>query len=285
MKYKRYFFFVLLILFIFWFINRGKLNGKEFNVIFLNVEHGDASLIFMDDKVLLLDAGDIGSGNKIITFLKERNINEIDYLIGTHAHADHIGGLDEVITNINVKNLFMPKSFAECTTIQCKEVITSAKSKSLEIKAPNKNVFKFDNGAKCKIINQEQTSSNLNNTSIILECNYKKVSLLFMGDAEVSLEKRLIPNLHDIDILKVGHHGSATSSALAFLEVVKPEYSIISANKAKTKNTYDLPKDKIINRLKKIGSEVYRTDLKGTVWLTTNGYKMNFTFDKKLVFN
>lgn len=246
------------------------LKNNKLNIIFFYVGQADSTLIKLNEDVMLIDAGNNEDGNKIVQFLSEQGINKIDYLIGTHADEDHIGGLDDILENINVEKLYIPTIGSEGKDYE--NALSIAKEKNIQVFNPVRgDTFQIDK-ANCEIMSaMEGEDISDNNSSLVIEMNYFNTKYLFMGDAEKEVENSRKWN--DIDILKVGHHGSNSSSSEKFLTQVKPEYSIIQVGKD---NSYNLPSSKALTRLKQCNTKILRTDNAignnvGSFWLTSEG--------------
>lgn len=250
------------------------LNKKNLDVYFLDVGQGDAILIKTPyQQNIIIDMGnDIGvkKVGKIIPWWDK----EIDLLIISHPHDDHILGVPLLIKKYNIKKIIFTGISYESSIYE--ELLTLAYNKKIEILIPQEEQ-KIILGEDCKIeflypqeslINKK--IENLNNSSIVNLLDCQKKSFLFMGDAEEEVEKKILKKNPDlkIDVLKVGHHGSITSSHQEFIEKIKPKISIIMVG---TKNKFNHPSLRIINRLKKIGSLILRTDLNGTINIRNNG--------------
>lgn len=240
-------------------------NLGDLKVFFIDVGQADSILIVEDNEAMLIDAGNNDDGKEVVEFIKNEGIEQIKYAIGTHAHEDHIGGLDDVIDSIEIDNLLMPETQTNTKTYE--DVIDSAGEKELEIKNPKKEE-KFSVGdAICEIMTDEiKDKKNLNESSIIIRMTYGNESFLFMGDAEV--ENEATRQWPETDVLKVGHHGSNTSSSERFLKQVNPKIAIIMVGK---NNTYKLPKDIILERIQKLGTTIYRTDIDGNILISSDG--------------
>ena len=220
---------------------------------------------------MLIDAGNNEDGENIVNFLKEKGINEIDYIIGTHADEDHIGGLDDIVSKIDtIGKMYIP-TVGESGT-DYKNAIKAAEEKNIILENPVVGDTFSLGEANCEIMSaMEEEGVSDNDSSIVLQMNYKQTSYLFMGDAEKAVENSRSWN--KVDVLKVGHHGSNSSSSEKFLEQVKPQYSIIEVGKD---NSYNLPSSKAIERLENSGSKILRTDMAngnnvGSFWLTSDG--------------
>lgn len=238
----------------------------KLKVDFIDVGQADSILVSNKDETMLIDAGNNENGKDIVDFIKSKGITKINYLIGTHPHADHIGGLDDVInSDLEIANVYMPKIQTNTKTFE--DVLDALKNKNLKVTAPSKSdTFKIGD-ANCEVMTDSiLDKDNLNLSSIVIRLEFGENSFLFMGDAETENEKTI--NWPKTNLLKVGHHGSNTSSSQNFLNQVKPEYAIIMAGKD---NSYGLPKQKILDRLNKIGAKIFRTDELGTITVISDG--------------
>lgn len=249
-------------------IKTGKKITKDFisesyenlKVYFFDVGQADSILIQNEDETMLIDAGNNEDGNLLVKNLQELQIEKIDYLIGTHPHEDHIGGLDDIIKNFEIGNIYMPKVQANTKTFE--DVLDAVASKNLKIETP-KVGYSFKIGeASCKVLAVGNDKTNLNLSSIVIQMNFENLSYLFTGDAEEEIENRL--EVGKINILKVAHHGSDTSSSKNFLNKIAPELAIISVGKD---NSYGHPSQITLNNLKNIGSTIYRTDEVGNIMI------------------
>lgn len=230
------------------------LENDNLNILFLYVGQADSTLIKLKDKVMLIDAGNNEDGMNISNFLKSEGISKIDYLVGTHADEDHIGGLDDIVNELEIGKIFMPKIGEDAKNYQ--NVVKAAKKKNLEIENPKIGDKFTINDANCEIMSvQNEGDYSDNNSSIVIQMNYGKTKYLFMGDAEKEIENSR--KWESVDVLKVGHHGSNTSSSESFLEQVKPHYAVIEVGK---NNSYRLPNKYTISRIEKIGATILRTD-------------------------
>lgn len=215
---------------------------------------------------MLIDGGNDADGQLVANYIKSNlGISTINYLIGTHPHEDHIGGLDKIIDSLDIKNVYMPY----CTTSskELEQVLDSMEKKNLSITVPNvDDTFTIGN-TNCTIMSVDNSQpSNINLTSIVVRMVYNSQSYLFTGDSESKNESaRSWPKTN---VLKIGHHGSETSSTKKFLEQVLPEIAIISCG---PNNTYGHPKQVILDRLKAINSVIYRTDTDGTILISSDG--------------
>ncbi len=242
------------------------INNNKLNIVFFYVGQADSTFIKLKDKTMLIDAGNNEDGNNIVNYLKSIGINKIDYLIGTHADEDHIGGLDDVIKNLEVEKIYMPELGSDSKNF--KNVIKQINNKNLKIETPEVGtIFDFAD-AKFEVMAQMKGENiSKNNSSIVLKMEYGDTKYLFMGDAEKEVENSR--KWEKVDVLKVGHHGSATSSTQKFLEQVSPKFAFIQVGK---NNSYRLPNVHTIERLEKVGATVFRTDTnESSFWITSDG--------------
>lgn len=247
-------------------VSEIKIDKEKLNILYLNVGQADSQLIFYKDKLIIIDTGNVNDGEKIINFLKEQNITRIDYLIGTHIHEDHIGSMQYFIKEFEIDKIYMPYNDTSVNTYY-KNLLTEILNKNLQIdELEVGNKFNIED-LECEIMAIDNNQpEDQNDASIVIEIRYKENKFLFTGDATKKVEKTRVWN--DIDVLKVGHHGSNTSSSKEFIEQIKPEISIISVGK---NNSYNLPKEEIINSLEMLNSKIYRTDIDGTIQIVSDG--------------
>lgn len=233
---------------------------NNLRVYCLDVGQGDSIVITNNNKTMLIDASTNEMGSRVVKYLNDLGIKKIDYLVGTHPHEDHIGGLDNVIKSFDIGTIYMPNVVATTKTFE--EVIDAISAKKLKVTSP-KTGDKFTVGnAECEVMSIRNDKDDYNNCSIVIKMDFNNVSYLFTGDAEESVESsRKWPH---IDVLKVGHHGSNTSSSKKFLEQIKPEVALISVGQG---NTYGHPTQATLKRLSNIGAKIYRTDENGTILL------------------
>ena len=239
---------------------------KDFMVLFIDVGQADSILIKSQDEYMLIDAGNNADGPKLVNFFNELSIKEFKYVFGTHAHEDHIGGMDNIIKNFKVKNFYMPN--ATTTTQTFLEILEQLEKKKIAFKTPNIGTKLKLGESNIEIIYVGENEEDLNDTSIIIKVTYKNTSFLFTGDTTSNVEKEILDKEIESDVLKVAHHGSKYSSSASFLNKVKPKYAIISCGK---NNDYGHPHDVILKKLKKLKTNIYRTDKLGTIIVISDG--------------
>ncbi|MBC8589794.1 ComEC/Rec2 family competence protein [Wansuia hejianensis] len=245
-------------------------DGEDVEVHFIDVGQGDAILVKKGQESMVIDAGKNSNEKLIVNYIKRQNINKIKYVIGTHPHEDHIGGLDSVIDNFDIENVIMPNITTNTRTFE--SVLDSIVKKGLTItKAQSGKEYDLD-GAKITILapNSEEYSG-LNDYSVVVKLTHGKTSFVFTGDAEKTSEKEMVEvygSKLKADVLKLGHHGSTTSTTKDFFRLVDPDIAVITVGKD---NGYGHPHKKIIDMLKKNDTALYRTDRHGTIIIKSDG--------------
>lgn len=252
--------------------------STDLEVHFIDVGQGDSILIKQGGSSMLIDAGDNGYGKTVVNYLNANNIQKLDYVIGTHPHADHIGGLDDVINTFDIGKVIMPKVTSNTKTFE--DVITAIRNKGLKITTPVVgDTFELE-GAKFTILGpNSEKYGNLNNYSVVVKLEYGENSFLFTGDVEALAEKEVLDNGLNIkaDVLKVAHHGSDTSNTDVFLNKVNPKYAVIQVGE---NNRYKHPDNIVLERLKARNITTYRNDLNGTVLAISDGNIISFKTEK-----
>lgn len=241
---------------------------------FIDVGQGDCILIQVNNKNLLIDSGTTDSKETIIRYLKNNNIKILDYVIATHPHDDHIGGMASILKNFVVGEFYAPK--VTSSTESFEDMIEALKNKNLKIKVAKSNV-KLDLGPDTSftMLSPNKLSyKDTNNYSCVLKVSYKNSTYLFTGDIENLGEQELLNKGYDLkaDVLKVPHHGSNSSTSQQFLNKVSPQIAVISCGGT---NLYGHPNKETLDKLKKANCIIYRTDLDKNIILISDGVAIN----------
>lgn len=248
-------------------------------VFYLDVGQGDSTLIKTPKgEHILIDGGDNHKGQDVVEYLESLGITQLDVVIATHPDADHIGGLDTVIDAIPVKSVYAPK--VSHTTNTYRDFLMAVKNRGLKIKTAKAGLdIPLEGVTAVFIAPVAEYGKDLNAWSAVLRLTYGNTSFLFTGDAEARSEADMLklPEPLHADVLKVGHHGSDTSTSQEFLDAVQPTYAVISAGAG---NKYGHPKKVIMNRLKKAGVEIFRTDKQGTITAISDGTNIKWEIMK-----
>lgn len=255
---------------------------NDLKVHFLSIGQADSILVQQGNKNLLIDGGYWMSGRPILRYLKNIGVNKLDYLIVTHPHNDHIGGLPRIINNIPIENVIINNKNPYKTRRYYKkhnQLLKMINKRGINLIHPVAGkTFKIGDFKLRIVAPNGENYERINNYSIVIKLIYKNNSFLFAADAEEYSEMEMLKHNRDIkaDVLKVGHHGSCTSSSEEFLRAVSPKYAVISVG---YNSFYGQPDKCVLDRLNNIGATLYRTDKRGTIIVTSNGY--NIKFNKK----
>jgi beta-lactamase superfamily II metal-dependent hydrolase len=250
--------------------NDTKLERTTLEVHFIDVGQADSILIKVPTgENMLIDAGNNGDSELLDKYLKAQGIEKIDVAVGTHPHEDHIGSLDTVINNFDVKKVYMPK-YAH-TTKTFEDVLLAIKNKGLKISTPIPgDTFNLGEAKFSILAPNGDNYKSINDYSIVLRMEYGNNSFLFTGDSEDLSEKEILEKKYNVqaDVLKVAHHGSTTSTSDEFLNAVSPEFAVISCGEG---NDYGHPHKEIVSKLNKKGIKILRTDELGTIVINSDG--------------
>ena len=293
---KRIFFEILIILLAFLIINNQDKIKNLFNqnnnqnqndyintnndllkVHYLDVGQGDSIFVELpNNETMLIDAAESYQSENIINYLKNLNYQKIDYVIGTHPHTDHIGGLKDIINTFEIGKIYMPKVVS--TTKTYESLLMAIKDKNLKINTAKAGTSIIDTDAlKINILApNNSTYTELNNYSVVTKITYGTTKFLFMGDAEKLSENEIKENV-TADVIKIGHHGSNTSSSIDFIKKVNAKYGIISVG---LNNKYNLPKEETITNWENSGTKIYLTSTNGTIRASSDGTNIKIESEK-----
>lgn len=248
---------------------------EELEIHFLDVNQGDCTIIKVGEHAMIIDAGNNGYGTVVKAYLQSLEIEKLDYVIGTHPDADHIGGLDVVIYNFDCGMVFMPDCTKDTKTYD--DVVQNCENKNYKITSPVAGTEYKLGEATFTIIAplHYDYDDNYNDCSIAIRMEYGDNSFLFTGDCEEAAEADLLESgcELDADLFKLAHHGSRTANTEEFLKVVTPAYCVVSCGEG---NSYGHPHAEVLNNLRSMGIKLYRTDEQGTIVAYSDGVNITF---------
>lgn len=262
--------------------DRANLTSLPVNVFYIDVGQGDCELIHSENANILIDAGENLPENpaKIISFAKQLEIKKFDYVIATHPHSDHIGGMADVLREIPTDAVIMPYLSEENipTTRIYEELLDTIEELKIPVLEAKPGASYTVDGLTLHILAPLEQDENLNNMSVVVKVCYGESSYLFEGDAESGAERAILDNGESVqaDILKAGHHGSRTSNTKAYLKAVDPEIAIISCGEG---NSYGHPHQQTLDKFRDLGITFYRTDIQGTITIGTDGQQYEVIFE------
>jgi competence protein ComEC len=253
----------------------GEITETDFEIHFIDVGQGDSELVISGGKTMLIDAGEVDKGMVVVNYLDKLGIEKLDYIIGTHPHSDHIGGLTDLIKNFEVDNVILPKIADEYvpTTRVYENLLDIISEKKLKINQAKSGDEIRLGDATVAILSPLFDDEELNNYSVVTLITYGSNNFLLTGDAEKKVENALLKeaSLPKIDVFKAGHHGSKTSNSSNFLKVLKPKIVAIECGD----NSYGHPNQEVIDRFLEYTDKIYRTDVDGTIVMKSDGRQIN----------
>ncbi len=256
---------------------------SDLQVHFIDVGQGDCTLVMSGGKALLIDAGENGHETEVLNYLRSTGVKRLDYIIATHQHSDHIGGLPEVLEEFGADNLIMPRlTKAQTPTNSTYTAFLKAvKASDAKVISAKPGLIYALGDAEFEILGPvTDDCEDINSMSAVTKITYGETSFLITGDAERDEELEIMDNgaYLDCDVLRVGHHGSSTSSCKPFLDAVTPEVCVISCG---ADNDYGHPHDKVLDRLENYTDDIYRTDICGSIVFTSDGENLDIQYENQ----
>ena len=256
-------------------------SGDGLTVHFIDVGQADCALLECDGKYMIIDGGNVGDGQKVISYLQQQGVEELEAVVCTHAHEDHVGGLPSVLAVYPTKAVYAPTKTYSSKVFD--DFLYYTDQQRLEVTIPSPG-DRLDLGqTRITVLGPVRSYAETNDTSIVLRVEYGENSFLFTGDMEVAAENDMLDHWAgrmnwQADVLKVGHHGSETSTGHRFLYEVSPEYGVISVGEG---NSYGHPNEAPMSRLNDAGVALFRTDYLGTVVAYADGEGIRFTWENQ----
>ena len=254
-----------------------------FEIHFLDVGQGDAAIVICDDKVLMIDGGNSADSSLIYSYLKNTlGLDHIDYMVATHPHEDHVGGLSGALNACSVGEVFSP--VLKYNSEPFNDFLRFLSEQGKELTVPKVGDIYALGSARFQFLSPLQANSAIeNNWSLILRMTYGQTAFLFMGDAELSSEADLITLSHErqyelkSDLIKVGHHGGEFSTSFVLLQAAKPKVAILSVG---DNNSYGHPSPHTLERLQIAKADIYRTDKQGDIVCFSDGGEIRIQTEK-----
>ena len=245
-------------------------------VHFIDVGQADSAFIELGNgQTMLIDAG--RSGGDVVDYIRNLQYETIDYVVASHPHDDHIGGMATVLNSFNIGKMYMPKQAHTISAFTNMLDVIENKGIDLYTAKVGTNILSSGNINIDVLAPFSESNSNLNNASAVVRITYGKTVMLFTGDAEHVIENQLLNSGVDADVLKVGHHGAGSASSSSFIKAVSPDIAVISVGEG---NSYGHPHADTLAILNEVGANIYRTDEQGTIVVTADQNK-KITVDKK----
>ena len=249
-------------------------------VDYIDVGQADFILLECEGKYMTIDGGNLNDSGIVQSYLKSRGIETVDTVIITHPHEDHYGGVKTIFDYAEVKQVYCPS--IDCDTSIFRSLLKAIEAEGLEVKTPVPGEMFTFGGATVQIFGPVKSAyEDINDLSMVVKVTYGESTFLFTGDAEAVAENDILLAGFDVsaDVLKVGHHGSASSTSYVWLKAIAPQYAVISSDRVE-KPEYNHPHEIVVSRLRDADVSVYRTDLQGTVTCITDGSGYAFMVEK-----
>lgn len=258
--------------------------GAELTAWFLDVGQGDCTVIVCDGETMVIDGGPAGSSQKVYSFLRETlGTERIRYVVSTHPHEDHIGGLVSALSAAPADLILSP--VREWNTRKFSQLMNYARKSGTPVDVPETGDRFELGGATVTVLHcwpesVEVYGKDVNDMSVVIRIDYGKTSLIVAGDAEETAEYMMLDTGLPLkaDVLRVAHHGSSYSSTVPFLKAVSPEYAVISCGEG---NDYGHPHKRVLKELNRLDVKLYRTDLQGTIRCVSDGETVSFATERR----
>ena len=249
----------------------------EITVHFIDVGQADSALIICEGATMLIDGGNAADSSLIYAYLQDHGITHLNYIVATHAHEDHVGGLAGALNYATVDIALCPVT--EYDSRAFNSFVKYLDEQGVSITVPAHGDTFMLGGAEVLIVGPVNQSDSPNNTSIVMKITYGEISFLFTGDAERVEEMEILDAGYDVSatVLKVGHHGSNTSSSYQWIYYVNPRYAVVSCGR---NNPYGHPHEEVMSRLRDADIETYRTDMQGHIVCMSDGRSVSFSTEK-----
>lgn len=248
------------------------MSAYPFEVHYIDVGQADAALIKCDGEAMMIDGGNVDDSRLIASYLKQEDVDNLKYVVCSHAHEDHVGGLSAALATVSFERVFAPKT--EADTKAYRNFKKKANEQGIDIENPYVGeTLALGSGTIEFLGPVTEKNKDLNSTSIVLKISYGNTSFLFTGDAERDEEEEILSSGLNLKstVLKTGHHGSSTSTTYPFLRAVMPQYAVISCEEG---NSYGHPHKETLSKLNDAGVDVYRTDKSGTIIMLSDGERV-----------
>lgn len=252
-----------------------------FTVYFLDVGQGDCAVVVADGHAMIIDGGDSAYSSYVYRFLREKGIRHLDCMVATHPDADHVGGLAGALFAATPDVVLC--TVAEAETPAFSDLLRQLDRRGLSVTVPAEGFSFMLGGAEVQVIVPRNEPVSGSNSSLVIRITYGSRSFLFTGDSENEDENKLLEAGVPLksDVLKVGHHGSSSSTGMPFLRAVSPEYAVISVGA----NTFHHPTEKTLRALKSCRVTLYRTDIQGLITCRSDGSELVFSVEKNIGLN
>ena len=249
-------------------------------VHYIDVGQADCALIECNGEFILIDGGNVGDSSLVVSYLQKQGVEELLAVVFSHAHEDHVGGLPGVLAVYPTHHVYAPTRTYSSKCFD--DFVYYTDQQRLEITIPQPGDYLSFGGATMTVLGPVKSYADPNDTSIVVRIDYGTTSFLFTGDMETQAENDMLDHWGEgydwnADVLKVGHHGSETSTGYRFLREVMPTYGVISVGEG---NSYGHPHELPLSRLEQAGVTLYRTDKLGTVIATSDGNSISFTWER-----